>query len=446
MKFKVITRGSALVALMLVTVIILGSMLMLHTAAVITIGGTSRALEIARQNAATALRLERATYEAAQSVYGMSVAPPERDFQSELNLVLGAAPLGAAEVTSIHVSGFPIVPRMFPDLAGPAAPLTECSRELSLLSNPQLMAYTGTRAAESPSFQVHYTFARKAVASLQTYSLGVTCRFVCVPLSRFGMMPYDLPDEIGQTPAPGAISQGVTTGGIGPRGLVRSRDPADIPTLATGSKRPGHFRYAAALSETYQYVFSKTYLQNLTDYVGATHFVQIGAGKANPVLSGGSEVAKTYTLDVGLFGEGRLGPAVETKDAAVFYVTAAGCSLILNDSGGNASPMLLVIAGPADPAAGPILVQLGSAIQRPVVLVCYHGQLDAPPNLTVNGALLLDRDCTVSSSVAPLVVGHVSYWGGSAISPDLFRLRTMPQSAENLVPRVLYVAVSRGFL
>jgi len=431
---------------MLVAVIILGSMLMLHTAAVITIGGTSRALEIARQNAAAAVRLERATREAAQSVYGVSLASADRGFEAELRTILGTAPLGALEVNSIEISSCPLMPRMFPDLAGTPSALNGRSSDFDLLCTPELMAYAGPRIAESNTFEVRYTFTRTAVKSAQTYSLGVKCRLVSVPVSRFGLMPYDLPDEIGSPSVSGTAVTPAADMPLGPQGLVPSRDSASIPSLSTGSKRPGHYRYAAALSETYQYIFSKSYLQNAADYAGATHFIQIGAGPANPSLAGGAEVGQTYTLDVGAFGEGTLGPKVATKDLAVIYATSAGCSLILTDSGSSTSPMLLVVAGPVDRAIGPIRLQLPNAIQRPIVLVCYHAQVEASPDSRVNGAILLDRDCVVPPAIGPLSVGHVSYWAGSSILANTFKVGSMPLSAENLMPRAVYVAAAKTFL
>lgn len=437
-------RGSAVVALMLVALIILGSMLMLHTSAVLTIGGTSRALEIARQNSATAVRLERTTREAAQSVFGQSPTAPERGFQDELRSMVESLPLGSVELSSIEVVGAPIVPRGFPHPAGEPAPLHPRSDPLELLCTPELMAYAGPRVAESDNFEVRYRFKRPAVKSSQTYSLGVKCRLVAVPLSRFGVMPYDLPDEIGREVSAGISSVEGTAAALGPRGLVPARDSANVPDLATGAKRPGYFRYAAALSETYQYIFSKTYLQSATDYAGATHFVQIGAGSANPSLNGGSEVGKTYTLDVGSFGDGALGAKTATKDLAVFYATSDGCTLVLTDSGGGTSPILLVIAGPASSAVGPLTLQLPNSLQRPIVLVCYNTQVNAPADCQVNGALVLDRDCAVSA-IGPITVGHASYWAGSSISPNTFRVGAMPLSAENLMPRAIYVATAKAF-
>lgn len=436
--------GSAVVALMLVALIILGSMLMLHTSAVLTIGGTSRALEIARQNAATAVRLERTTREAAQAIFGQSPTLAEKGFQEELRSLVESAPLGLVELNSMEMVGAAVVPRGFPDAAGTPASLNPPSDNLELLCTPELLAYAGPRVAESESFEVHYRFTRTAVRSPQTYSLGVKCRLVAVPISRFGIMPYDLPDEIGRPVLTGTVSVAVAGEVPAPRGLVPGRDPANVPDLTTSSKRPGHYRYAAALSETYQYIFSKTYLQSATDYAGATHFVQIGAGTANPLLAGGSEAGKTYTLDVGGFGEGALGTRVASKDLAVFYAGSGGCTLVLTDSGGSTSPMLLVIAGPASSAVGPLTVQLPSSLQRPIVLVCYNAQVNAPPNCQVNGALVLDRDCAVSGN-GPITVGHVSYWAGSNMPSDTFHHGPMPLSAENLMPRAVYVATAKAF-
>lgn len=440
------TTGSAVVAFMLVALIILGSMLMLHTAAVVTVGGTSRALEVARQNAGIGVRLERATREAAQSVYGLSFTPSGRGFQEELRNIIDHAPLGSLELKSFEVLGYPSTPQMFPTLTGAPLPLIAPSAELNLLATPNLLAFSGERITESATFEVRYTFSRRAVKSLQTYTLGVKCRLIAVPISRFDIMRYDLPEEIGKsasTLTPINVTSEVT---IGPNGLVPRRDRADVPGLSTGSKRPGHYRYAAALSETYGYIFSRSYLQNATDYAGPTHFVQIGAGTANPSLSGGVESGKAYTLDVGVFGKGTRGPENAARDLAVFHATSGGCSLVLTDTGGSTAPILLVVAGPADITMGPIILRIEGVIRRPIVLVCYHAQLDAPADSQVNGAVLLDRDCTAPISIGPIAVGHVSFWAGSTISSDTFRFGAMPASAEHLMPRTIYVATAKTFL
>lgn len=440
------TRGSAVVALMLTAVIILGSIVMLNAAAVVTIGGTSRALEIARQNAVASARLEKATREAAQVVFGAPAANPQHNFENELKALVQAVPLGAITLNKMEVSNLPTVPRSFPDLAGPPSPLAGRSSDLELLSTPNLQSYVGARVAESLSFQVNFTFGRKAVADNYAYSVVVTCRLVAVPISRHAVMAYDLPNEIGMSSSATTWPVSVPATSVGPRGLVPDRDPAGVSTFSSYQKRPEHFRYAAALSETYGYIFSQGYLQNAVDCAGITHFVQIGAGTANPVLAGGNEAGKTYTLDLGTFGNGTLGLRTATKNLAVLTAISPGCSLILTDSGSETTPILLVIAGPADTSMAPLSLTIASSLQRPVVLVCYHASIETSAAVTVNGALVLDRDCVVSAGAGPLTVGHLSYWGGGPISTDAFRLGAMPETAENLMPRVVYVASSRNLL
>lgn len=436
--------GAAVVALMLVAVIILGSMLMLHTAAVVSVGSTSRALEIARQNAATAVRLERVTREAVQSVYGIAATPSTRALREELESTLGAAPLGALEVAHVEIQGNPSVPRSFPSLIGPAADLAEKSPELNLMATPQLLAFAGSRVAESAPFTIRYGFSRTAVASSQTYRLDVTFRLVAVPLTRFAITAYDLPSEIGAASSPSPWPAFAAAKDVAPRGLVPDRDPAAIEGLRTGDKRPAYYRNAAALAEAYQYVFSQSYLQNASDCAGLTHFVQIGAGPANPRLDGGNESGNTYTLDIARFGMGALGATVATKNLAVFS-SGVTSRLVLTDSGGATTPILLVVAGPADLSVSSLLLELDTPLQRPLVLICYHVQITAVSGCSVNGALLLDPQCQFPA-VEPLTVGHASYWGGGVISGDVFRTTSMPASAENLAPRVVYVATSKAAL
>lgn len=440
------TRGSAVVALMLVAVIILGAMLTLHTAAIVSVGNTSRALETARENATLAARLERSTREAAQTVFGVSMTRSTRSFAEELNAVISAAPLGSAHVTRVEVRNRATPPRSFPDLAGPADSLLARSSEFDLYATPLLLTHVGPRVAESRTGEVNLTIARPTSFGDQTYSLSVYWRLVAVPLTRYGAMAYDLPDEIGRSASPVGWPTGMAPEAVGPRGLVADRDPANVSALTTGQKRPEHYRYDAALAEAYQYVFSRAYLQNAADCAGQTHFVQIGAGPANPQLEGGVETGNTYTLDVAQFGVGTLGPNRSTKNLVVFAAPSAGSQLTLTDSGGGAGPILVVLAGPSNLANGPVTLQLATSLQRPVILVCYHAQLSAAAGTSVNGAFLFDKDSVASPAAGPVQVGHISYWSGGSVSPNAFRLTSWSREAEELAPRVIYVATSKAFL
>ena len=151
----------AVVASMLIALLILGSLLMLQTAAIVSIGNTSRALEIANQNAVTATRLERATREAAQCVFGVGLAPSQQTFDAELSQLVKIAPTGELEIDLPHVSGGPQVPVSFPDWTATPAVLNKPSASLNLISTPSLREIIGERVAESPVIQVSYGFIER---------------------------------------------------------------------------------------------------------------------------------------------------------------------------------------------------------------------------------------------------------------------------------------------
>ena len=179
-----------------------------------------------------------------------------------------------------------------------------------------------------------------------------------VPLSRFGLTLYDLPNEIGTSvEARTKWPESISTDRIAPRGLVASRDPANVTDLSSGSSRPDHYRAAAVLFEAYEYFFSQAYIQRVADFAGPTHFVQIGAAAANPRWSGGTERGNRYTLDVGEFGDRALGADTVTKSCAVLCAVGAGTQLVLTDDGAKTDPVLLLIVGPASSNLGVLSIQ-----------------------------------------------------------------------------------------
>jgi hypothetical protein len=436
-------RGSAAVALLLIAILILGSMLMLHTSAIVSIENTSRALELARENATTATRLEKATREASQRIFSPGVGASSDLFWQELTKIISGAETGPLTIAEPQCDAVPASPIWYPDWSGAVAPLVAPSAELNLMTSPSAQAMFGNRVAESAPFTVNFSFAKATNASLQNYSVSVVTRLVAVPLSRFGLTLYDLPEEIGKTTPPVPTPQFIPLNKIAPSGLVPTRDFANIPDLSVSLRRPEYFRYLAALSETYQYVFSQSYLQRVTDFSGPTHFIQIGAQSANPQWSGGLEAGLHYSLDLGEFGDGTFGPTTATKACGVICAASPGTQIDFSDDNSKTAPILILVAGPADPQVSPAVVNFSASITRPIVLIGWHVQLTSSSPVKINGAVLLDRESTVSVSAGPFTVGHLSCWAGGAVDPDAFRIATMPLEAEPMVPRAVYAATRR---
>lgn len=450
--------GSVAIGIIVLSIILLAAMLSLNTAALVTVGNTSRALDVARQNGLLAARLESATREAAQLTYGVALAHGTNDFETEVRSIATIGGLGAARLKTVTVGITPAPLRFFPDLAGDPAPLRSPSQHFNSMARPRLRALCGiqrgTTIAESDTFEVRYTFSRpgQLPESEHEFAVAVECRLVATPLTRHGVMPYELPAFVGAKTGAANWPVSIDPVQVGPLGLVGPRDPAEIRDLVGVSEgptenRPGYYRYLAALADAYQYVFSDTYLQRVADYAGATHFVQVGGGTANPALSGGREAGAEYLLDVGAFGRGSVGAHTSERRAAVFTASAAGARLVLSDGGGSSDAILLLVAGPGGSApAGRLELALATDIARPVVIVCYNVDVTASGARRVNGALLLDHSCRVSSSVGPITAGHLSYSSSGHVSPDAFRLHAMSETAEALAPRVVYVATSRTVL
>jgi hypothetical protein len=446
------TKAFAIVGLMVVAVIILGALVMLHAAALVTSANTTRALEIARENAALACRLERTTREAAQQVYGTGSGSADL-FGQKLRSLLAAAPMGSAELASMEILNTPELPRSFPDFRGPPTALTSPSDEFTRFVTPLVLAWTGpsARVSETDTFSVRYGIVTEGLSVRHASNLRVDCRLVAVPLTCFSCTFYELPEEVGSRALPRVVwPASLPASKLAPLGLVPGRDPADLETRSDRDlvqavaepARPAHYRYAAVLMQAYQRLFSQSYLQAAVDYAGRTHFVQIGAGGLNPTLQGGAESEGRYSLDVAALGEGRLGSTVAVKPLAVILSTDSNQELVLSDSGSSSTPVMLIAVGQADPAKTPLALQLPATLRRPIIIVGYRVVIHAAPGSVVNGALFLDQQSQVSAAEGPISVGHLSCWAGGSVSINAFRFSSMPTDAEALSPRALYVATS----
>lgn len=451
MRLEAKQRGSAVVGLLIVAVIILGSMLMLHTAAVIDVQRLEHALELSRENNATTRRVIQAAREAAQRTFGPNGEKNDAAFRAEFSGLLSA--LEDQSVVTFDAATFDAALKPvaeYPDWSGDTAALGAPSLALLAVASPQLRFMIGSRVAESAKSTLALNYSRLATGpEPQQYPAAAEVRLVSVPLTRFALCGYDLPNEIGS--ASGSSLEWpiyFSTAQIAPMGLVPTRDSANINDLTSGQSRPAHFRYLAALSEEYEYVFSQPYLQRVVDFAGSTHYLKIGNSKTNPVWSGAKESANGLTLDIGEFGDGTIGSTFAQKTCGVICSAQGDTQIVLSDDGSRASAIMLVVAGPSDIALSPAHVVFATAITRPFVLIGYHVALEASFPTTLNGAIFLDRDSLVNSAEGPFTVGHLSYWQGNAgkVAVNAFRPGALPQEIESLVPRVVYAVANEGEL
>jgi len=439
------------VALLIVAVIILGSMLMLHTAAVIDVQRIERSIEVSRENNATAARVVQAAREAAQRTFGPNGPRTDISFRSQFTDALSALEDPSVVTFGTVESSVTLAASTdYPSWSANVAALAQPSSTLLAEAGPQLRFMMGNRVAEFPKTRLTLTYSRKTVGTeAMTYPIAVAARLISVPLTRFALCRYDLPSEIGMS------SESVvewpryfSADQVAPTGLVPARDPANVGSLTFEQNRPSHFRYLATLSEEYQYVFSQRYLQRMVDFAGATHYLKIGASKTNPRWSGAKETANGLALDLGEFGDGASGPVVAQKNCGVICSVNSDTQIALSDDGDRVSGIVLVIAGPADLSLLPTRVVFSGPITRPFVLVGYHISIEASSAISLNGAIFLDRDSSVPPTAGPFTIGHLSYWQGAAskVAVNAFRPGSLPAEIESLVPRVVYAVASEETL
>jgi hypothetical protein len=439
-------RGSAGLALVFLVAVVMGSMLMLHTAAVISVGNTARALDLAQQNLTMNAQLEQLTAEATLAIRCVGYQPSTLSYQDVIQNLAALIPRSGATVAISSVPSTVPALHWYPVLGGTPEALGVPSADLLQIATPELRELMGGNVAESTIFDTAYQASREVRGANCDYDTIVSCQLVAVPLSRYRIAGYDMPGDIGAPAAPVGWPSGYAAPDLMPRGLVPARDPAALTDLATSPNRPGHYRRRALLAEAYQYVFSQRYYDRIADYSGRTHFCNVDGSVANPILTGGSAAPGVYSLDVGLFGQGQLGALTRTSSAGVFYSTMAGSRLILSDSVGSGSAVFLLVLGPAHATSGQIELEFSGSIGRPIVIVAANANVTAGPGTVVNGALFLDPQCRVSAGNGPVAIGHVSYWlGSTAVSTNAFRPGTMPVAAAALSPRVIYaVAATRS--
>jgi len=434
-------RGSAGLALVFLVAVVMGSMLMLHTAAVISVGNTARALDLAQQNLTMNAQLEQLTAETALNVRCAGYQPSTLSYQEAIHNLAALIPSSDAIVSiSSAPSTVPIL-HWYPVLGGTPETLGAPSADLTQMATPELRELLGANVSESTTFDVNYRTSREVRGANINYDTTVACRLVAVPLSRYRISGYDMPEDIGAADSAVGWPSSFAPTDIMPRGLVPGRDPAALARLVTSPNRPGHYRRRALLAEAYQYVFSQRYYDRVADYAGTTHFCNVDGSVANPILTGGSGASGIYSLDVGRFGQGQLGSLTRTSSAAVFYSTMAGSRLVLTDSVGSGSAVFLLVIGPASAASGQIELEISGSIGRPIVIVAANANVTAGPGTVVNGALFLDPQCRVSAGNGPVSIGHVSYWlGSTTVTTNAFRPGVMPAAAAALSPRVIYAA------
>ncbi len=442
---RYIDRRGYITLLVFVILVLFGTIAGMHMLLCVGVGQTARAYDAYRQGLAEATRLERAVNESCLMLRGVNYASSTRTTAEEVAAQLAVLDAGGATITVDRVPATLSAPVSFPDVTAVPDPLGVPGTALQSMASAELGQLLGARVAEYPVQDFRFTSRRTVLDQTYGYGWLIQAQLVAVPMTRYAVVAYELPDEIGAMTA-GAGSSGPTS--TAPIGLAPGNDPASLPVLqAAAGTMPYHFRRRAVLAAAYQYLFSQRYLDRVAEYVGITHYHDLdAAANATAQLDGLARTGNGANFDLGLAGAGQYATIRDTKDAVVVFTRQAGKNVNLSDSVGNgsAAPMLVVLAGPPAPAA-PLTVNFAGSIQRPVVLVGYNIQVTAAPNVRLAGALFLDPLSSVAGGTGPLSAGHLSYsrrTGG--VPPGAVQVGgAVPLSAEALAPRVIYVATTQ---
>lgn len=429
-------RGYVLVVLVVILayVAVTAAMQVLLLTSVAT---TSRAYDAHRQGATEMVRLEQAVAETMLEQRQVSVATTSRSIADSLASHVADLAVGGATVRATAVPAFLPPINCFPDLAVLPDPLSTPTPELMTFMTPELELLCGPRIASYPEVRFEFSSERPVLDASRLYRTEVRARLIAVPLTRFPLAAYDLPSEIGSSVAVGEARPTSM-----PQGLVPSRDTAFVTDMQSGAGvLPYHYRRRAVLSTAYQYVFSQQFIQRCVDYAGPGHFRNLGNVNGTAVLKGMTTAGSFTTWDLADAGAGTYGETTDVRNAVVLFSEVGGNTLRLVDTSPlpDRPPLLILLLGPADPAAGPLAVEL-STITRPIVIVGYNVRVSAAPGCAVRGALLLNPTSGFAAG-ATLTIGHLSYWAGTpGMAQVALATDTMPDAAEAIAPRVVYVA------
>ena len=442
---RYVDRRGYITLLVFVILVFFATIAGMHMLLCIGVGQTARAYDTYRQGFAEATRLERAVNESCLMLRGVNYASSARTMAEEVAAQLAALDAGGTAITVNSVPAALPAPVSFPDVTAVPDPLGAPSAILQSMAPAELSRLLGPRVAEYPVQEFRFTSRRTVLDQAYNYGWLIQAQLVAVPMTRYAVVAYELPDEIGATTAGAGGSAPTPTA---PIGLAPGSDPASLPALqAAAGTMPYHFRRRAIQAAAYQYLFSQRFLDRVAEYVGITHYHDLdAAANATAQLDGLVRMGNGADFDLGLAGGGQYATIRYTKDAVVVFTRQAGKTVNLSDSVGNgsAAPMLVVLAGPPAPAA-PLTVNFAGSIQRPVVLVGYNIRVTAAPNVGFAGALFLDPLSSVASGTGPLLAGHLSYShrAGGVPAGAVQAGAALPLSAEALAPRVIYVATTQ---
>lgn len=494
MRTKRNKKKGAIALLVITSMILFGCVAIMWAVSGLAVGSVQRTYDNFRQTLNDDARLERVVQESLQAIRGTQFDRSEQTIAQEVATRVAAvnstlpedSPLLATVVST--PGSIPDLP-MFPDPATPA--LGSVGSELRALARQEILDLTGPRVATTALMNFDFSRGHVVFGQNNPWPTRVAAMLVSAPLTAHRLVSYVLPRNVmdpgGYTrffpPAQSPLPGGIAGGNVNSGGAFWPIDPAFVGHLRTWGQLPYHFRQRAVMSAAYQYVFSGSYVQAVMNGAGVTHTGDLDMGDRgppfnpamtgpwvpvlNPILSGLSEPfpREQFLLDLSAMGYGERvvssggGMATISGDKPLVVLYSRGQNFIpktvrLVDSGGNPNPLMLMIVGGGYETSGgfpisQIRVVIESDIVRPVLMILYNCHLSAATtDMRFNGAIMLDQVCDMpDAEVAPLRlhVAHASWYAFSNNigQPHFVGDLDMPASAENLAPRVTFVASGR---
>ncbi|OIR09236.1 hypothetical protein GALL_84660 [mine drainage metagenome] len=401
----------------------------------------SRAYDSARQEGILSRRLERVVSETTLAAVESGRAPASADPAALAGEALARLDAGGVEILVTGApAAFPSYPPYPSGLAAAAVPAPPGPGLLSV-AGPQLRAMMGRRVVEHAPQAWSFSCRRRWLGVERTTTVRLECRIVEVPLSRYPVLAYELPSEIGMT---AAVAEPAAPVSALPPGLAAGRDPFQLTGLLTGGARPYHYRRRAGLSLLCGYLGSQDFVNRAALAAGPALRHDLGVPESETArLSGFVRTPDGGQLDVGTAGEGAWAGQSARGNLILIAVMAPGQKVTILDSvGDDTAPALLVVL--LGEAGAGLTIEL-AGVRRPTALFAFNAGLQASPGSVWNGALFLNPGCRFSAPAGPAMhVAHLAYAASStevaagAVVADL----AMPPSLEALMPLVRYACAN----
>jgi len=408
--------GGFAALLVLLVVALFGLLAGAQSLTVISLCSGGRALDVGTERLLLERQVQRAIEEAVLQQWESRSESPV-PFEEELSRQLGRVAASDLHLSLVSPLNLPSIGSDFPE-GGASQAFAEPSQALLSRCGPELRVLCGSLVQEGSVEPLGVMVTGATWPAQDGVSLNFEYQVLRMPLSGFGDLAYDLPDEL-KGPVPG-VAPLAPTGG-----LARERDSARRTDLsASGAGLPFQFRRRASIATAMARVFSRDYVQALARLAGPSlvHRLDLPS-KDTAQLSGLVRTPGGANLDLALAGEGNFGGQLRQGALLVIASNQPGQQLVLSDSGlVEGAPLLLLVIG-----AGGLRVQLGSC-RRPVLLIGSKIDL-VPDGGAWAGGVMLGPGCRVLVGSAPVTLSHFAHHAGDGlVLSDCFQVKGVPDA------------------